>query len=599
MKAYTVQPLTQPVHATVAIPGSKSYTNRALLLAAMTPGSTKIVAPLISDDTEAMVSCLQALGLTIRQTNGFIEVANDITAITSANCTLDARLSGTTIRFLLALACVMPGAQILTGGEGLCKRPIGDLVDALRAAGAAIEYLGKEGFPPLKVTSSKLTTNIICVNGAMSSQYLSALLMIAPVAGIRTIAAEGELISEPYVAMTLAIMRDFGVSVAKTGQQYAIPHSAYHAAEYTVEGDMSSASYFAAIAALTGSTITLANIHQHSAQADREFIRLLEQLGGINVNADANSITVQGTGAKIKPFQVNMQVCPDQAMTMAVLAAFTHGTSTIAGVRSLRVKETERVVALEQELAKMGIKTSSTHDVLTIHGGNPQPAVIATYGDHRMAMAFAVAGSLLNGMKIRNPEVVGKTFPGFWDALQAVGVAVQLAEINIALIGMRGSGKTTVAKLLGQKLGWQVIDNDDAVTAHVGQTIPQIIEHEGWEAFRKYEAEVTATVAKKQGIVISTGGGVVLRPENIAALRQSSILVYLQTDLAVLEQRIASGKDRPALTKQQTLAAELAQLLQERQPLYKMAADVTITTNSISPEEVAQQIIQRLQEQTV
>lgn len=595
--SYNLTPLALPSTTTVAIPGSKSYTNRALLLAAMTPGTTTISNPLISDDTKAMIDCLKTLGIDTAQTETSIKIAGDIRQITNQEYTLNAGLSGTTIRFLLALSCVIPGTQIITGEHGLLLRPIGDLVDALRAAGANITYLDKEGFPPLHVSSSRLTATEIHVSGKVSSQYLSALLMVAPLTQCDTVIVHGELISKPYATMTLDTMRQFGVTVTENDGQYKIPKDQqYTAANYQVEGDVSSASYFAAIATLTGSAITLTNINPQSAQADMDFIRMLEIMGSTLAYGE-DSITITGNGRTIQPAQIDMETCPDQAMTMAVLLAFANGVSTISGVRSLRVKETERVAALEKELAKMGIKTSSTNDTLTIHGGNPQPATIDTYGDHRMAMAFAVAGSKLPGMRINNPEVVSKTFPDFWENLKEIGVGVQESRSNIALIGMRGSGKTTTAKLLGEKLNREVIEIDEIIAKRVGMNIPELIAKEGWEAFRDHEAIVTAEASQKTNAIISTGGGVVLRPENVAALKRSSSIVCLQANTSILERRIGNSNNRPALTAQQNLAAELEQVASERKKLYESAADFMIETNNQTPEQVTEKIITLLKEQ--
>ncbi len=431
MNSIVLTPLASPVEATVDIPGSKSYTNRALLIAAMTPGTVEIVRPLLSDDTEAMLSCLGALGIQSARTYSGFRISNDIHAAGAKTYDLDARISGTTIRFILALSCVVPGIKIVHGEEPLNKRPIKDLVDALRQLGAEIEYLDNEGFPPLRVTSSKLSPGTVKMSGAVSSQYLSALLMVAPLIGEVIIEVEGEQVSKPYIDMTIETMRECGVTVVNDSyMRYVIPGGhRYTVREFFVEADVSSAGYFAAIAALTKSKITLAHMNPKSLQADMGFLKTLEKMGTEIVYGD-RSITVVGHG--VQAMDVDMENCPDQAQTLAVLAAFAPGKTVISGVRSLRVKETERVKALETELAKMGIKTESTNDVLTIYGGNPhapstssgQAAAIDTYGDHRMAMSFAVAGTLLPGMRINNPEVVGKTFPDFWDKLQSIGVTI-------------------------------------------------------------------------------------------------------------------------------------------------------------------------------
>ncbi|MBP9719250.1 MAG: 3-phosphoshikimate 1-carboxyvinyltransferase [Candidatus Levybacteria bacterium] len=423
MKTYSLTPLIAPVTKTVRIPGSKSYTNRALLLATLTKGTVTIKNPLFSDDTKAMISCLETLGIGIETTNDTITVFGDISQIKTGDYTLDAKLSGTTVRFITALACIIPGKKTIIGEEGLQKRPITDLVDALKQLGAKIEYLGKEDYPPLSIISETLTVGNVTVKGTISSQYLSAILMIAPLIGNITITIDGEQISKPYIYLTLATMKDFGVTV--TNNQYTTyeisAKQAYKKDTYTVEGDYSSAGYFFAIAALTTATITVENLSSDSKQGDKQFLSLLEYMGN-HVTYAANSVTIQGK--TLKALSVSLQDYPDQAQTLAVLAAFINGTTTIHGIASLRVKETERILALQTELKKMGIETESTEDSLTIFGGNPKPATIHTYGDHRMAMAFAVAGSKISGMQIVDPDVVTKTFPTFWETIRSIGIGV-------------------------------------------------------------------------------------------------------------------------------------------------------------------------------
>lgn len=424
MQNVKISPLTKSVEATVSIPGSKSYTNRALLMAAMTKNKVRIHNLLISDDTEAMINCLQELGIKINQTSKYIEVVNDIYSIKEGEYNLNANLSGTTIRFVLALICVVPGVKIIQGETGLNKRPIGELVDGLRQLGAEIEYLGEEGFPPLKVTSSKLSGNIAKIDGSISSQYFSALFMIAPLVGELNIEVVGEQISKPYIDMTIDTMKKFGVEIVNENyEKYSsVKEQQYKIDDYVVEGDVSSASYFAAIAILTQSKITLQNMDPNSVQADMGFFKILKSMGN-EINYGENEITV--IGKNLEEIEVDMENCPDQVQTMAVLSAFVNGVTKISGVQSLRVKETERVKAIEQELKKMGIKTESTFDTLTIYGGNLKPATIDTYGDHRMAMSFAVAGTKLAGMQINDPDVVTKTFPDFWEKLKSIGVKIE------------------------------------------------------------------------------------------------------------------------------------------------------------------------------
>lgn len=418
---YRIKPLANSITATVEIPGSKSYTNRALLMAALTKGTVTLHNPLYSDDTEAMIECLKELGIPIVTEPDKIVVAGDIFELKDQGRTIElfARDSGTTIRFLLALICLVPGIKSLTGSPRLQERPIRPLVHALRQLGASIE----SDRAPLTVSTSQLHAGKTELSGTVSSQFLSALLMIAPVVEDLTITVPDQQISQPYINMTIGMMKDWGVLVDNQGyKEYHIPAGqAYGMSDYRIEGDFSSAGYFAALAALTKSTITLRNMNPHSAQGDRQFLAILEQMGS-TITSGVNSIMIQGKG--VRPVEVNMEACPDQAQTLAVLAAFADGVTRLTGVRSLRVKETERVKALETELAKMDIRTESTEDSLTIYGGKPKPAIIDTYNDHRMAMSFAIAGTALDGIEINDPHVVHKTFPTFWDRLAQTGVII-------------------------------------------------------------------------------------------------------------------------------------------------------------------------------
>ncbi len=409
------------ISGVIDIPGSKSYTNRALIIASLIDGEVKIKNPLYSDDTKAMIGCLKDLGIQIEDEDKEIRVVGSIKDVKDKQFKLNANLSGTTIRFILALSCVIPGKKILTGEDSLLKRPIGELAGALKDLGAKIEYLDKPGYPPLKVNSSHLSIKKTRLHGDISSQFFSALLMIAPLINGLEIDVMGRAISTPYIDMTIDLMKYFGVEVINVDyKSYRVrANQNYSQKDYVVEGDYSSAGYFLAIAALTESTLTLNNLSEKSLQADRNFVDILIKLGS-KISYKDNSLEITGGG--VEPITVDMENCPDQAQTLAVMLAFAKGKSTINGIRSLRIKETERILALQNELSKMGIKTESTIDTLTIYGGNPKPAKINTYNDHRMAMAFAVAGSLLDGIEINNPEVVTKTLPEFWQKMASIGI---------------------------------------------------------------------------------------------------------------------------------------------------------------------------------
>ena len=420
MSNYKIIP-SPNISGEVYIPGSKSYTNRALIIASIIKGEVSIKNPLFSDDTKVMINCLKDLGIKITENPNEIKVFGSILDIEDKEYKLNTGLSGTSIRFLLALACVVPGIKTISGDDSLNSRPIGELAGALKDLGAVIEYTKQSGYPPLVVKSSTLTKNETILHGDISSQFFSALLMIAPAINGIDIEVMGNQISKPYINMTIDLMKYFGVTVNNQNfKNYIVEgDQKYEKKDYTVEGDYSSAGYFLAIAALTKSKLVLKNLKEGSIQADKNFVEIIKNMGS-EIKYNEQGLTIKGSG--VKPLNVDMENCPDQVQTLAVLLAFAKGKSTITGVRSLRIKETERVLALQNELSKMGIKTESTFDSLTIFGGNPKPSQINTYNDHRMAMSFAVAGTLLDGIIIENPQVVDKTFPDFWNKLKEIGV---------------------------------------------------------------------------------------------------------------------------------------------------------------------------------
>jgi 3-phosphoshikimate 1-carboxyvinyltransferase len=625
----SLEPLASPTTAAVTVPGSKSYTIRALLLAAMTSKNKatplRVLNPLFSDDTQAILGCLHQLGIqtTTQQdeTTRWIEVHNTVTDIQAGDYELDANLSAATLRFLVALSAVIPGRQTLRGKPGLNNRPVRDLVDSLRAIGADIDYLEREGYPPVRVNSSCIEAHRFQVSGATSSQYISALMMIAPLIQREqtsnnqqaiTIELTDDPVSKPYLEMTMAIMRDFGVSVENYDyRQFIIPSGQnYQAQVYAVEPDASSMAYFLAIAALTGSAITIRHLNPKSAQADMRFAQILELMGNrVEWRHDELTLHGQPDGLGLKPLLINMEDCPDQAQTLAVLAAFTPGMTRIEGLKSLRVKETDRIASTAQELAKMGIRTEAEPDALVIHGGQPHAARIATYGDHRMAMAFAVAGARLAGLEIEDPAVVNKTYPEFWHDLGQIGVGVQPLEVSllnasglaseallsdrkkIVLIGFMGAGKSAVAQLLAKSLGLNLVEMDAQIVQQSGRaSVPEIFDLDGEAAFRALEVAVAQTLVSAQNVVISTGGGVVMSDSAMTALSEAGTVVFLETQLATIQQRLAQAQNRPLMRDKDQFEA----LFALRQPLYQQFAKLRITTDDHTPEQVAEAVLQAL-----
>ena len=417
----TLSPPLAPVHASVWLPGSKSITNRALLLAALADGTSKLVAPLHSEDTWYMASALRALGIGIEETpeKKFI-VTGRGGKFDAPHKTLMIGNSGTTVRFLTAAACFAPtGSDVtLDGIARMRERPIRDLVGALLTLGVDAECLNGHGCPPVRVRGGGLPGGKCRLRGDVSSQFLTALLQAAPYAATDVeIEIVGDLISKPYIDITQAVMASFGVSLVNDNYQtLRVPAGQrYIGREYAIEADASNASYFLAAAAVTGGTVTLENLGTDSIQGDIRFLDVLEQMGCI-VSRGA-SITLSGPN-QLRAIAADMEAIPDMAQTLAVVAAFADGPSRITNIGSLRVKETDRVQAIAKELPKLGVRVDegpSDWIITPPANGTYQPGEIDTYDDHRMAMAFAVAGLRVPNVRINNPGCVAKTFPDFWE----------------------------------------------------------------------------------------------------------------------------------------------------------------------------------------
>ena len=403
----------------VRLPGSKSISNRVLLLAALCRGETEIHGALDADDTRVMRDALSALGVGFK--NSCVEGVAGAFPVKKAELFLGN--AGTAFRPLTAALAFSGGEYRLSGVPRMHERPIGDLVDALRGIGARIEYAGKEGFPPLVLHPAKLKTEHLKVRGDVSSQFLTALLMALPLSGKRArIEVQGELISKPYVEITLNVMKRFGVEVKRTGWRYFdIPAAGYVSpGRVLVEGDASSASYFLAAGALGGGPVRVEGVGRESIQGDVRFTEVLERMGA-DVVLHENVIEVKNEAGRLRPIDMDMNHIPDAAMTAAVLALFADGPSVIRNVASWRVKETDRLAAMATELRKLGAQVEEGADFLKIHPGKLKAGVaIDTYDDHRMAMSFALVALGGVPVRIRDPQCVAKTFPEFFDAWRSI-----------------------------------------------------------------------------------------------------------------------------------------------------------------------------------
>lgn len=413
-------PINEPVAASVRLPGSKSITNRALLLAALADGESRLIVPLHSEDTFYMASALRELGVGIEETpEGDFVITGRGGRFDAPGKPLFIGNSGTTVRFLTAAACFAPaGADVVLDGVArMRERPLRDLVGALLTLGVDAECLNGHGCPPVRVRGGGMTGGSCRLRGDVSSQFLTALLQAAPYAHQDVeIEIVGDLISKPYIDITQSVMASFGVSLVNDSyQRLRVPAGQRYAGrEYAIEADASNASYFLAAAAVTGGTVTLENLGTDSIQGDIRLLDVLERMGC--TISRGKSITLTGP-ARLSAIDADMEAIPDTAQTLAVVAAFADGPSHITNIASLRVKETDRVQAIAKELPKLGVRVDEGRSEWIITpplDGIYTAAEIDTYDDHRMAMAFAVAGLRVPGVTINNPGCVAKTFPDFW-----------------------------------------------------------------------------------------------------------------------------------------------------------------------------------------
>ena len=424
-------PLKQPITTAVTLPGSLSYTVRALLLGAMTSGKVEIRNALKSDDTYAMFKALQTLGISSEETaDGFI-ITGDYTDVTEGDYTIDINLSGRSARMILPFLCVLPGKKTLTCAEPFKKRPMKDLVDAMRTLGAEITYLEKEGSLPIEITSSKLMPQKISIPGHVSSQYFTALMLVAPIIGGITIEVEGKQASIPYIDTTIDILTTFGVTVNNNNyQSYEIDNQSTYRnpGTYVVETDASSASYFMGIAAVTGSTITIKNLPPDSKQGDVAFADLMGRMGcKIIKDREGKQIMIMGP-TQLTAISADMNHTPDMVPTIATVAAFATGETKVTNVAHVKLKESDRLEVPKEGLTTLGIQVETTDDSITIAGGIAHGGEIKTHHDHRIAMAFAVAGAKIEGIIIKDADVVAKSFPNFWDKLNEIGIESEVIE---------------------------------------------------------------------------------------------------------------------------------------------------------------------------
>lgn len=417
----TITPLRRPPDATIPVPGSKSITNRALLLAALADGESVLDGVLASDDTRYMIAALRTLGIAIEDDAGAarVVVRGQRGTWPAQGAELFVGNAGTAMRFLTAAVSLGRGRYRLDGTARMRERPLQDLVDGLRGLGATARCEQDNGCPPVVIEADGLPGGATRVRGGHSSQFLSALLHVAPYArGDVTLTVEGELIAKPYVDMTLRVMEQFGVPAERDG--YAAfrvrAGQTYAARRYRIEPDASSAHYFLAAAALTGGRVRVEGLGRDSLQGDVRFADLLSRMGA-EVRWLNGGVEVIGP-VQLRGIEADMNACSDTAPTMAALGPFASGPVHIRNIAHVRLQESDRIAAVTTELRRLGVRVEEFPDGFTIHPSAIMPAVVETYDDHRIAMSFALIGLKVPGVAIRDPGCVAKTFPDFFQRLE-------------------------------------------------------------------------------------------------------------------------------------------------------------------------------------
>ncbi|KAK7062558.1 hypothetical protein VNI00_000046 [Paramarasmius palmivorus] len=594
-----------PTHHPVKMvtPGSKSISNRALVLAALGKGTCRLKNLLHSDDTQVMMAALSDLKgatfewedagetLVVHGGSGSLNVPPKGKELYLGN-------AGTAARFLTTVCTLVQQSSsndadrtVITGNARMKQRPIGPLVTALRANGSQIDYLESEGCLPLSIAPNGLKGSTIQLAASVSSQYVSSVLLCAPYAqeSITLELIGGQVISQPYIDMTIAMMKTFGIEVVRrvekgTGKLldiYDIPKGCYaNPAEYSIESDASSATYPLAIAAITGTSCTINNIGSSSLQGDAKFAKEVLEKMGCTVTQTATDTTVQGPpiGQLKAVEEIDMEVMTDAFLTATVLGAVANGKTRIIGIANQRVKECNRIRAMIDELAKFGVATNELDDGLEVIGKPinelKHGVSVHCYDDHRVAMAFSVLASVVPNTVLEEKRCVEKTWPNWWDDLQnKIGIAVKGVELSdshdsvssssikesstgssasIVLIGMRGSGKTFVGELAATSLSWKCIDADAYFEHKLQIGVRQFVHEKGWPAFRDMETNILKELLtdNSTGHVISLGGGIVETPAARELLKEyaknKGPVVHIVRNIEEVVQYLGVEGARPA-----------------------------------------------------
>ncbi|RLN89902.1 hypothetical protein BBJ28_00010921 [Nothophytophthora sp. Chile5] len=600
-------------NGTIRVPGSKSISNRVLLMAALGKGPCRISGLLHSDDTQVMMNALQKVGakfswedngdvLVVEGTAGKFATVADGEEIYLSN-------AGTAARFLTSAMTLVPsennGTVVVTGNYRMKERPIAPLVEALRSNGCEISYLEADGCPPLAIRGTGLRGGVVRLAAKVSSQYVSSVLISAPYAKEPLVLEldEEQPTSLPYILMTTQLMQQFGIPVETLApNRYRVPCGVYeNPKEVSVEVDASSATYPLAFAAITGGHVTVEALGNTSLQGDAAFHTLLRSMG-CTTTQDATSTTVVGpkNGTPLKAVDIDMETMTDAFMTAVALAAVADGTTNITGIANQRVKECNRIEVMVTELHKIGVECGELPDGIWIKGtagktDHLNKAAVACHNDHRIAMSFAVLGSVVDNVIITDKECTDKTYPEFWDHVQ-MHLGLQVAAVvedkngavgkeitttpGVFLIGMRGAGKSSLATAAATALGLDLLDTDKELEKEFGETIAAFVaRHDNtWDAFREQQKKLLLRLIANPppATIISCGGGVVETPEIVDALEKYPYVVHVNRAIEDVLAYLDSGKE----SHRPSLGDSHANVWARREALYHRSASFEFTVNA-------------------
>ena len=574
--AIRIEPLRWPADVELVLPGSKSEANRLLVAAALSGRRVTLTGATAGADVRHLVQGLATLGYEATwrdEASGMVAVGPRADAAPTRG-TIDCGNAGTALRFLCSVAAITPGEWILTGDAAMRRRPIGPLVAAWRRLGVAAEDTA--GCPPVRVRGrADVQGGDVTLDASASSQFVSSLLLVGAAlpSGIH-VTWSGALASAGYVALTVRALARLGVTAeAGDGSARVRPGHGAVPEALAVHGDWSAMGVWTCLAHATGSRVTAANLARDSGQADEGLAALLHRL--------------DGPGDRT----IDVAALPDQFPNLAVLAAHRDGTTTFTGGANLRHKESDRIAVMARGLAQIGVRAEERPDGLVVHGGraDASPATIDPAADHRIAMAFALAGLLGPAVSIADPGCVAKSYPGFWQDLATVVGSPRC----VVVVGMRGAGKTTFAAALAAATVLPHVDTDRLFEQRF-RPIAEFVAKYGWHNFRDLEAELVAE-SLQPGRIVSTGGGAIEHPATQALLEEHGLVIWLDADAERLRARIAEDpRPRPSVTGA-PVAEEVEALLARRRPLFERCATIRLDA-SLPTEALVAEALRRLRD---